>query len=373
MMTVPERFILCAVVACVLRAHHEDVHKDAAGAVVGPCAARRPGWEHGPAIGRKRLPCAAKRRHEGRHVNTLGDTWEDTEDVCGWWGTAPGGFLGEIRCERPHGHEDDHRDAHGVIDLPDDAVYIGAMCAYFDEEDSGTLCTRRPNHSGPCQNRAGYVFGDAEAVPGCSASLCILPADHPGEHEATAETFTANAMAAKVSRLLATPGLPAYGVATIRNADEAFDALDSFLRAGGPPPSRWCAHGDTGDAEAERVTLVYDALSEALREGGGVTACFEAVRVAGKQWRELDALLRAGAPLPEPWQRPESPLPRLADTEDPPPRPRTSRRDHMDTNDTQDAYEADKTPREVSPEELSALLRAGWAPEDIKKHFGQEV
>lgn len=111
------------------------------------------------------------------------------------------------------------------------------------------------------------------------------------------------AMTAQVSHLLATPGLPARSVGTLRRADNAFGLLDALLRSGAPLPSYWHVDEHADDDEAERITRVYDSLSEALRETGGVADSFAALRSACTQWKTLDAALRVRGPLPEPWQR----------------------------------------------------------------------
>ncbi|MGW5215136.1 hypothetical protein ACWEQO_29090 [Streptomyces sp. NPDC004051] len=41
------------------------------------CGARRPGWEHGPAIGIHRIPCVLERGHVGEHANAFGQAWPD--------------------------------------------------------------------------------------------------------------------------------------------------------------------------------------------------------------------------------------------------------------------------------------------------------
>ncbi|USY19522.1 hypothetical protein NE857_30510 [Nocardiopsis exhalans] len=113
----------------------------------------------------------------------------------------------------------------------------------------------------------------------------------------------AEAMAAQVSRLLATPGLPPRAVATLRRADSAFGLLDALLRSGAPIPGCWRVDSDAENYKARYLTDVYDRLSEALREDGGAPHAFAALRSACQEWKALDAALRAGSPLPEPWQR----------------------------------------------------------------------
>lgn len=111
----------------------------------------------------------------------------------------------------------------------------------------------------------------------------------------------ADVMAAEVSRLLATPVVPEQSVVALRRTDSAFDVLDGLLRSGAPLPLHWSATGDT--KRHAPVTALYDAVSESLREVGGIAQSFAALRSACAQWRKLDAELRAGSPLPEPWQR----------------------------------------------------------------------
>lgn len=47
----------------------------ATGDEVPECGARKPGWEHGPAIGRHRIPCTLPTGHQGVHRDGLGQTW----------------------------------------------------------------------------------------------------------------------------------------------------------------------------------------------------------------------------------------------------------------------------------------------------------
>lgn len=111
----------------------------------------------------------------------------------------------------------------------------------------------------------------------------------------------ADVMAAEVSRLMATPVVPEQSVVALRRTDSAFGVLDGLLRSGAPLPLHWSATGDT--KRHEPVTALYDSVSEALREVGGAAQSFAALRAACALWRRLDAALRSGAPLPEPWQR----------------------------------------------------------------------
>ncbi|GAA1456599.1 hypothetical protein NE857_33505 [Nocardiopsis exhalans] len=111
----------------------------------------------------------------------------------------------------------------------------------------------------------------------------------------------ADIMVTELSRLLATPGFLGQSVATLRRADGAFNVLDELMRNGDPLPRRWSVKG-----RPERhgpVTELYDSVSETLREVGGAAQSFMALRRAAADWRALDAALRSGWPLPEPWQR----------------------------------------------------------------------
>ncbi len=111
----------------------------------------------------------------------------------------------------------------------------------------------------------------------------------------------ADIMVAELSRLLATPGFLGQSVANLRRADSAFDVLDGLMREGAPLPFDWLVNGDV--ERHEPVTVLYDSVSESLREVGGVAQSFVALRCAVADWRRLDVALRSGGPLPEPWQR----------------------------------------------------------------------
>lgn len=109
-------------------------------------------------------------------------------------------------------------------------------------------------------------------------------------------------MVMTIGRLLAAPGLPAQARRTLKRADRGFDVLDGLLRSGAPVPACWHVTDQADEAACTRATLVYDTLSEALRETGGAPTCFAARLCAVAEWRELDTALRVGAPLPEPWR-----------------------------------------------------------------------
>ncbi|WP_017590758.1 hypothetical protein [Nocardiopsis ganjiahuensis] len=111
----------------------------------------------------------------------------------------------------------------------------------------------------------------------------------------------ADIMVAEVSRLLAATVFLGQSVADLRRADSAFDVLDGLMRGGAPLPLHWSADGDA--ERHEPVTALYDSVSESLREVGGAAQSFVALRRAVTEWGRLDAALRSGGPLPEPWQR----------------------------------------------------------------------
>jgi hypothetical protein len=46
------------------------------------CGARRPGWEHGPAIGINRIPCVLPAAHDGEHRNAFAQTWPATDPLA---------------------------------------------------------------------------------------------------------------------------------------------------------------------------------------------------------------------------------------------------------------------------------------------------
>ena len=169
------------------------------------------------------------------------------------------------------------------------------MCARYDEDDSGTLCARGPGHDGPCRNRAGYVFDtdDVQADENTDDSA-----------EATMSTTRVDALVDELGAILANPGHPAHAYARIRQADHRFDRLDAHMRTGGALPSTWRA-ARSGVTACLVVTSAYDALSEALRERGGVVAAWSALDVARTAWERLDECMRDGI-YPEPWVFPDT-------------------------------------------------------------------
>lgn len=179
------------------------------------CGARRPGWEHGPAWGRKRLPCILEDGHGGQHANAFGDTWGD----------------------------------HDVPDHP---------------------------HREACREASKHA---------------------PARVDAEVRELTT---------ILAHPGHPAHAAIRMKQADRLFSAIDRHMRDGGTLPHGWHDAPASGDA-LEAVTEAYDALSEVLRERGGVVASRRALLDAAMLWEVLTAALNDGSPLPEPWQRASGP------------------------------------------------------------------
>ncbi|GAA1459330.1 hypothetical protein NE857_26810 [Nocardiopsis exhalans] len=220
--------------------------------------------------------------------------------------------------------------AHGPLSatLTAGARWLAAAASRYGSGASGSHDAAQPSLYGFRASETAdarlYGLGPSDVTP-CPAHGCALLAGHSGKHmdldarewastkglDMTTDegharngaALPADAMAAQVSYLLATPGLPPRAVATLRRADGAFNVLDGLLRSGGPVPACWRVASDAGNYKARYVTDVYDRLSEALREDGGAPHAFTALRSACQEWKALDAALRAGAPLPEPWQR----------------------------------------------------------------------
>ena len=69
----------CEIPECSLSRYHEGMHEDIDGRVVGPCAARRPGYDTGPVWGRRTLPCVLPRDHDGPHRNAFQEPWNSTD------------------------------------------------------------------------------------------------------------------------------------------------------------------------------------------------------------------------------------------------------------------------------------------------------
>lgn len=247
-----DNFPACDVSTYTSPANHSDAHRGTEGDRAGPSHVRgsrcyRP---------RGRLPCVAEQGHQDQQRNAFGGTWQNEADANAAQPYAYGSESFEVAacpvngCALLAGHSGEHMDL-------DAREWAGAKGHDMTTDE-------------------GHTRGAA------------LPAD---------------AMAAQMSRLLATPGLPVRSVATLRRADGAFNVLDGLMRSGAALPRDWHVDEDAEKDEAQYVTEVYDGLSEALREEGSIPQSFAALRSACAHWKALNDALRIGAPLPEPWRR----------------------------------------------------------------------
>jgi hypothetical protein len=159
----------------------------------------------------------------------------------------------------------------------------------------------------PAINGAG-TSDTTDEVKACPITGCALLAGHEGEHMSLdAEEFAngphevreATALADQLSTLLAVRGNAAKMRHALRVADRVFDALHEHLRSGGTPPRGW-APGKGADGQ-RYTTAWFDALSETLRDPNARPTLRATVNAAEVAWDALDAALREGAPMPEPW------------------------------------------------------------------------
>ena len=118
-------------------------------------------------------------------------------------------------------------------------------------------------------------------------------------------------LVSEIGRLLRNPGRSAHAVRTLTRVDGLFAELDRQIRAGGPLPSTWRAARRPAPPPSRRgiayeyATQCYDAVSETLREAGGVVRAWRALREVAREWERLDRALTERAPLPEPWLPPD--------------------------------------------------------------------
>lgn len=75
--------------------------------------------------------------------------------------------------------------------------------------------------------------------------------------------------------------------------------LHACLRRGGEPPRGWCPGRTT--RRQEYTTSWFDTLSEILRDPNARPTLRRTVNAAETAWLALDAALRDGAAMPEPW------------------------------------------------------------------------
>ncbi|WP_239646060.1 hypothetical protein [Nocardiopsis valliformis] len=121
----------------------------------------------------------------------------------------------------------------------------------------------------------------------------------------------ADELVSEIGRLLRNPGRSAHAVRTLTRVDGLFSELDRQLRSGGPLPSTWRAALRPPPPSSRRgiayeyATQCYDAVSETLREVGGVVVAWRALREAAREWERLNRALIERAPLPEPWLPPD--------------------------------------------------------------------
>ena len=106
----------------------------------------------------------------------------------------------------------------------------------------------------------------------------------------------------EITQVLARPRMSAQVVETLSRVDAAFGCLDGLLRAGAPSPPVWKVVPQAALSVREEVTELYDVVSEALRERGGLAVSRQALHAAGVGWGSLHEALCAGAPLPDPWR-----------------------------------------------------------------------
>lgn len=123
----------------------------------------------------------------------------------------------------------------------------------------------------------------------------------PAPGAPTREPADTGALARRLGRMLTRPGLAAYAVTRLGHVDTAFGIFDALLRSGAPVPAYWIVDDGSAAHTLDSVTCAYDAVSEALRETGGVSVCAAALRAARRGWECLDSALCEGSPLPEPW------------------------------------------------------------------------
>ncbi|MCX5203898.1 hypothetical protein OG897_20875 [Streptomyces sp. NBC_00237] len=84
-------------------------------ATADQCGARRPGWEHGPAIGINRIPCVLPKHDQGDHANAYAQTWTNTSTDTGQTDTD-----GDEHMTREW--------LNGTLPEPTPALCIGCKC-----------------------------------------------------------------------------------------------------------------------------------------------------------------------------------------------------------------------------------------------------
>lgn len=167
-------------------------------------------------------------------------------------------------------------------------------------------CILATGHDGLCRDGWGGQF--TGSVPRTEA---LDPADvdamnedaMPADSREDVPVSFVDTYVNELSVLMTNLGHPAHASVRIRQCDRLFSAIDHHMRDGGALPLRWRVNRNAGVSDRDAMDTVYDALSEALRERGGVVADRAALDIARREWERLDGLIRDGSPLPSPWAR----------------------------------------------------------------------
>lgn len=121
------------------------------------------------------------------------------------------------------------------------------------------------------------------------------PVSASAEGSATSTTQ----LAQRLTVLLAVRGTDDEIRRALQEADRVFDDLHWFMRTGGELPRGWLrGRGTNGQ---RYTTAWFDALSETLRNPDSRPTLRATANAAEVAWSALDAALREGAPMPEPW------------------------------------------------------------------------
>lgn len=123
------------------------------------------------------------------------------------------------------------------------------------------------------------------------------------QRTASADAEGATWFAERLTALLSVRGTDAEIRHALRDADRVFDDLHWFMRTGGELPRGWKpGRGRKGKAY---TTAWFDALSETLRHMDARPTLRQTINAAEVAWCALDAALRDGKPMPQPWSAPE--------------------------------------------------------------------
>lgn len=131
------------------------------------------------------------------------------------------------------------------------------------------------------------------------------PADPRPREEDAVSTHTggsatgATRFAERLTALLSVRGTDDEIRRALQEADSVFDDLHWSMRTGGGLPRGWLPR--KGPDGQRYTTAWFDALSEILRDPNARPTLRAAANAAEVAWSALDAALRQGAPMPEPW------------------------------------------------------------------------